>query len=162
MSGHHQGPCDEGIIRAQGSRPFVAPPLIKKRASQALAAAVLGSSMAFIDGSVVNIALPAIQRDFGGSGVSLADMQWVINACLLALSALLLVGGSLGDRFGRRTIFIIGTWAVWAAITGAAGPVVGGWLVDAVSWRAIFLINVPLAGAAGRAGQQGPRWTAAG
>ncbi len=160
--------------------------------------------MAFIDGSVVNIALPAIQRSFtsaGGGG--LAAMQWVVNAYLLALGSLVLVGGSLGDRFGRRTVFVwgivvfllasiacglapdsltliaaraaqgvgaallvpaslaiignvfegeargkaIGTWAAWAAITGAAGPVLGGWLVDAVSWRAIFFMNVPLAAA---------------
>jgi EmrB/QacA subfamily drug resistance transporter len=203
MPGHHQAPCDEGIIQGQASRPPVAAPLQKKHAHMALAATVLGSSMAFIDGSVVNIALPAIQRDFGGTGVSLADMQWVINAYLLTLGSLLLVGGSLGDRFGRRTIFIIGiaiftgasvacalagnagmliaaralqgvgaallvpaslaiignvfegeargkaigTWAAWAAITGAAGPVLGGWLVDAVSWRAIFFMNVPLAAA---------------
>jgi EmrB/QacA subfamily drug resistance transporter len=203
MPGHHQAPCDEGIIQAQASRPSVSRPLQKKHAGLALAATVLGSSMAFIDASVVNIALPAIQRDFTGGGVSLADMQWVINAYLLTLGSLLLVGGSLGDRFGRRTIFIIGialftgasvvcalagnalmliaaralqgvgaallvpaslaiignvfegeargkaigTWAAWAAITGAAGPVLGGWLVDAVSWRAIFFMNVPLAAA---------------
>ena len=204
MPGHHQAPCDEGIIQAQTSRSVAARPLQKKQAKLALAATVLGSSMAFIDGSVVNIALPAIQRDFAGSdGGNLSAMQWVINAYLLALGALVLVGGSLGDRFGRRTIFIIGiaifsgasvvcglaggalmlisaravqgvgaallvpaslaiignvfegeargkaigTWAAWAAITGAAGPVLGGWLVDAVSWRAIFFMNLPLAAA---------------
>jgi EmrB/QacA subfamily drug resistance transporter len=206
MPGHHQSPCDEGVIQAQrvGAVPAPLKPLPTKQARLALAATVLGSSMAFIDGSVVNIALPAIQRNFGGSdGASLASMQWVINAYLLALGSLVLVGGSLGDRFGRRTIFIIGiaiftgasvvcglaggalmliaaravqgvgaallvpaslaiignvfegeargkaigTWAAWAAITGAAGPVLGGWLVDAVSWRAIFFMNVPLAAA---------------
>jgi EmrB/QacA subfamily drug resistance transporter len=206
MPGHHQAPCDEGIIKAQrgGAVAALSKPLPKKQANLALAATVLGSSMAFIDGSVVNIALPAIQRNFAGSdGSSLASMQWVINAYLLALGSLVLVGGSLGDRFGRRTIFIIGiaiftgasvvcglaggsltliaarafqgvgaallvpaslaiignvfegeargkaigTWAAWAAITGAAGPVLGGWLVDAVSWRAIFFMNVPLAAA---------------
>ena len=128
-------------------------------------------------------------------------MQWVINAYLLALGSLVLLGGSLGDRFGRRKAFTagiviftlasvacglapgtssliaaralqgvgaallvpaslaiighafegeargkaIGTWAAWAALTGAAGPVLGGWLVDAASWRAIFWLNVPLA-----------------
>ncbi|MDB5965134.1 MAG: transporter [Polaromonas sp.] len=178
-------------------------PQRQARPGTALAATVLGSSMAFIDGSVVNIALPAIQRDLAGDGGSgLAAMQWVINAYLLMLGSLVLVGGSLGDRLGRRSVFIagivlftlasmacglapgpltliaaravqgvgaallvpaslaiignvfegeargkaIGTWAAWAAITGAAGPVLGGWLVDAVSWRAIFFLNLPLAG----------------
>jgi EmrB/QacA subfamily drug resistance transporter len=205
MPGHHQAPCDEGVIQTQPGRDLAAPstPVPAKTARLALAATVLGSSMAFIDGSVVNIALPAIQRDFTSASASLGDMQWVINAYLLALGSLVLVGGSLGDRFGRRTIFIIGiavftgasvvcglsggapmliaaravqgvgaallvpaslaiignvfegeargkaigTWAAWAAITGAAGPVLGGWLVDAVSWRAIFFMNVPLAAA---------------
>lgn len=204
MPGHHQAPCDEGIITGQTRRWGATRPLQKKQAGLALAATVLGSSMAFIDGSVVNIALPAIQREFAGSDSGhLSVMQWIINAYLLALGSLVLVGGSLGDRFGRRTIFItgiaiftgasivcglansaltliaaralqgvgaallvpaslaiignvfegeargkaIGTWAAWAAITGAAGPVVGGWLVDAVSWRAIFFMNVPLAAA---------------
>jgi EmrB/QacA subfamily drug resistance transporter len=193
-------PCDEGIIQAQAA--CSASPLPRK--SFALAATVLGSSMAFIDGSVVNVALPAIQRDLAGSqGANLADMQWVINAYLLTLSSLVLVGGSLGDRFGRRSIFIIGiglftaasaacgfaagtvsliaaralqgvgaallvpsslailgslfegeargkaigTWAAWAAITGAAAPVLGGWLVDTLSWRAIFFLNLPIAAA---------------
>lgn len=197
MPGNPHAPCDEGIIRAQaGDCGVTAHPKL------ALAATVLGSSMAFIDGSVVNIALPAIQRDLaGGSASGLAAMQWVINAYLLLLGSLVLVGGSLGDRFGRRKVFIIGialftaasvacgfapgplaliaaralqgvgaallvpaslaiignvfegeargkaigTWAAWAAITGAAGPVLGGWLVDAVSWRAIFFLNVPMA-----------------
>lgn len=197
MPANPHAPCDEGIIRAQGGDcGKTAHPKL------ALAATVLGSSMAFIDGSVVNIALPAIQRDLAGDSASgLAAMQWVINAYLLALGSLVLVGGSLGDRFGRRKIFIlgiaiftaasvacgfapgplaliaaravqgvgaallvpaslaiignvfegeargkaIGTWAAWAAITGAAGPVLGGWLVDAVSWRSIFFLNVPMA-----------------
>jgi len=197
MPGNPHAPCDEGIIRAQGGDCGGA-----AHPKLALAATVLGSSMAFIDGSVVNIALPAIQRDLaGGSASGLAEMQWVINAYLLLLGSLVLVGGSLGDRFGRRKVFIIGialftaasvacglapgplaliaaralqgvgaallvpaslaiignvfegeargkaigTWAAWAAITGAAGPVLGGWLVDAVSWRAIFFLNVPMA-----------------
>lgn len=201
MPGHVLSPCDEGIIQAQRACNTSSLP---QRKGLALAATVLGSSLAFIDGSVVNVALPAIQRDLAGSqGANLADMQWVINAYLLALSALVLVGGSLGDRFGRRTIFIIGiaiftiasaacglaagtpvliaaravqgagaallvptslailgnlfeakargkaiaTWAAWAAITGAAAPVLGGWLVDALSWRAIFFLNLPIAAA---------------
>lgn len=214
MLANAHSPCDEGIIQAQRKLPrtvSAAPPSSSgpasaaaetSRTGYALAATVLGSSMAFIDGSVVNIALPAIQRDFAnGAGGNLAAMQWIINAYLLALGSLVLVGGSLGDRFGRRRMLIrgiaiftaasaacglasgataliaaravqgvgaallvpaslaiignvfegdargkaIGTWAAWAAIAGAAGPVLGGWLVDAVSWRAIFFLNLPLA-----------------
>src|SRR5207247_3447087 len=70
-----------------------------------LAATIVASSMAFIDGSVVTIALPAMQRSFGAS---IADMQWVSNAYLLLLGSLILVGGGLGDRVGRRLIFMIG------------------------------------------------------
>jgi MFS family permease len=104
MPGNPHAPCDEGIIRAQHDKAGSVP-----HPGFALAATVLGSSMAFIDGSVVNIALPAIQRDLtGGSADGLAAMQWVINAYLLALGSLVLVGGSLGDRFGRRKIFILG------------------------------------------------------
>lgn len=210
MLANAQSPCDEGVIQAQrgcgaAAAPGPAPPPAGTQASRnryALAATILGSSMAFIDGSVVNIALPAIQTAFGSAaGANLASLQWIINAYLLALGSLVLVGGSLGDRFGRRRIFIlgivlfaaasaacglapgvpaliaaralqgvgaallvpaslaiignvfegearskaIGTWAAWAAITSAAGPVLGGWLVDAVSWRAVFFLNLPLA-----------------
>lgn len=168
--------------------------------TRVLAATILGSSMAFIDGSVVNVALPAIQAGFG-SGV--AAMQWVVNAYLLSLGALVLLGGALGDRVGRVRVFMagvalftaaslacglapgaaaliaaravqgvgaallvpgslaiigaafpaaergaaIGTWSGVGALTTALGPVLGGWLVDAASWRAIFLINLPLAAA---------------
>jgi EmrB/QacA subfamily drug resistance transporter len=163
-----------------------------------LAATILGSSMALIDGSVVNIALPAIQADLGAS---LEGAQWVINAYMLMLAALILVGGAAGDRFGRRRIFAlgvalftaasiacgaapgiaalvgsravqgvggallvpaslaiisaafpaeerdraIGTWAGASALATALGPVLGGWMVDALTWRAVFLINVPVA-----------------
>ncbi|HET9817764.1 MAG TPA: DHA2 family efflux MFS transporter permease subunit, partial [Rhodanobacteraceae bacterium] len=190
-------PCDEGVIRARPG--VVAPP--RSRPGYALAASVLGSSIAFIDGSVVNVALPALQREMAAG---LAAMQWVVNAYLLMLGALVLVGGVLGDRLGQRTVFTwglvvftlasvacglapgagmliaaraaqgigaallvpsslaiiaavypeaergkaIGIWAAAGAITTAIGPVLGGWLVDAVSWRAIFFINVPLAIAA--------------
>jgi EmrB/QacA subfamily drug resistance transporter len=166
-----------------------------------LAATILGSSLAFIDGSVVNVALPAIERDLASSGASGASIGWLINAYLLTLGALVLVGGAAGDRYGRKRMFLVGiavftaaslgctlapgfawllaaralqglgaallvpaslailgaafegeargravgTWAAASAVTGALGPLVGGWLVDAVGWRAIFLINLPIA-----------------
>jgi EmrB/QacA subfamily drug resistance transporter len=163
-----------------------------------LAATILGSSLAFIDGTVVNVALPAIQSDLGASA---ADVEWIINAYLLLLGALMLVGGAAGDRYGRRRVFMlgtslftaasvacgfapdaailigaralqgiggamlvpeslaiisaafpaaargkaIGTWAGFSALTTSLGPVLGGTLVDALSWRAVFFINLPLA-----------------
>jgi len=154
--------------------------------------------MAFIDGTVVNVALPALQTNLNAT---IVDVQWVIEAYSLLLAALLLVGGSLGDHFGRRRIFLvgvalfafasawcgfaanigqliaaravqglgaallvpgslaiisssfpenergraIGTWSGFSAITAAIGPVIGGWLIEHVSWRAVFFINIPLA-----------------
>jgi EmrB/QacA subfamily drug resistance transporter len=166
-----------------------------------LATSVLASSLAFVDGSVVNVALPAIGRALSaGAG----DLQWTVNAYLLPLSAMLLLGGAAGDRFGRRRLLLWGTilfavaslvcalasnlglllaarflqgvgsamlmpnslailgqtfteeskgravgiWAAASAIAGALGPVLGGWLVDLGSWRAIFLINLPIAAVA--------------
>ncbi|HUA89786.1 MAG TPA: MFS transporter [Steroidobacteraceae bacterium] len=166
-----------------------------------LAATICASSLAFVDGSVVNVALPAIARSLRTDA---AGLQWVINAYLLPLSALLLTGGAAGDRFGRRRLLILGTvlfaltslgcalapgvatlltarflqgvsaallmpnslailgasfageargravgiWAATGAALGAAGPVLGGWLIDLGSWRSIFLINLPLAAGA--------------
>ena len=167
-----------------------------------LAATILGSSLAFIDGSVVNVALPALGSDLHAGSSAL---PWVITAYLLPLGALILLGGGLGDHYGRRRLFLIGlatfllasimcavapsmafllagrwiqglgaallmpnslailgsefsgelrgraigTWAAVGALAGALGPVLGGWLIDAAGWRVIFLINVPLAVAAG-------------
>ena len=164
-------------------------------------AAVLGSGIAFLDGSVVNSALPHIQRTFDAG---LAGQQWVVTGYLLTLGSLLVVGGSLGDLFGRRRMFVaglvgfsitsvmcglsptlgfliaarvlqgvsaallvpgslamlsavfhpddraraIGSWSGLAGASTAIGPFLGGWLIDAVSWRWIFLINPPLAAAA--------------
>src|SRR5256714_5223799 len=187
-------PCDENIIH---SRPASAP-CSKLAGRWVLVATTVASSMAFIDGTVVNVALPALQTNLNAT---IVDVQWVIEAYSLLLAALLLVGGSVGDHFGRRRIFLvgvalfafasawcgfaanigqliaacavqglgaallvpgslaiisssfpedqrgraIGTWSGFSAITTAIGPVIGGWLIENVSWRAAFFINVPLA-----------------
>jgi len=163
-----------------------------------LAATVLGSAIVAIDATVVGIALPAIGRDFG---TGMATLQWVVSAYTLTLAGLLLVAGSLGDRYGRRRVFVIGVvWfalasvlcgiapsagmliaaralqgvggalltpgslaileasfvpedrgkaiGAWSGLGGVAtaiGPFLGGWLVQAASWRLIFAINIPIA-----------------
>src|SRR5919109_3855442 len=94
-------PCDEGVVRA---RPTVVP-CPKASEPWILAATILGSSMTFIDGTVVNVALPALQANLNATVV---DVQWVVESYALFLAALLLVGGSLGDHFGRRLIFSFG------------------------------------------------------
>ena len=163
-----------------------------------LAATIIATGMAFLDGSVINIALRAIGDDLDAD---LADLQWIVNAYLLLLAALILVAGSLGDLFGRRRVFVVGVvWfavasvacgvaqdpttlivarglqgvggalltpgslsiiqsafhhdhraraiGAWSGLSGVSmvlGPALGGWLVQSVSWRYIFWINVPLA-----------------
>src|SRR5580658_748515 len=163
-----------------------------------LLATVLGSGMAFLDGTVVNVALPAIGKDFSAS---VAGLQWVLTGYLITLSALILIGGSLGDIFGRRRVFLvgvawfaaasllcavsptlnvlvaartlqgmggallvpgslsiiqssfhpddrgraIGTWSGLGGVAGAVGPLAGGALVTGVSWRLIFVLNLPVA-----------------
>jgi EmrB/QacA subfamily drug resistance transporter len=93
-----------------------------------LVSAVLGSGMAFMDGTVVNVALPAIQRSLDASG---ADAQWVIEAYALFLAALLLVGGALGDRFGRKRVFLVGTAVFTLASAGCAAAHDVGQLIAA-------------------------------
>ena len=166
------------------------------RSRLALVAAIMGSFVAGLDSTAVNVALPAIRLDLGGG---LAGQQWVSNAYLLTLGSLILVGGSLGDVFGERRVFsigvggfglvsalcavapnielliagralqgafgalltpsalavivaafpasergaAIGSWTAWSAMSTIVGPLVGGYLVDVVSWRWIFAINIP-------------------
>ena len=190
MSALHTA-CDVAPARCARGREEAA------GSSLVLAATILASSLAFVDGSVVNVGLPAIGHSLSADAGAL---QWLVNAYLLPLSALLL-GGAAGDRFGRRRLLIAGTvlfavasvgcaiapgldvllasrllqgvgaamlmpnslailgvtfsgeakgraigvWAATGAAMGALGPVLGGWLIDTASWRAIFLINLPLA-----------------
>jgi EmrB/QacA subfamily drug resistance transporter len=106
-------PCDEGVILAGAAdRP------VAHHQSWVLAAAILGSSMAFIDGTVVNVALPALQSSLHAS---ISDVQWVMEGYSLFLSAFLLTGGSLGDLYGRRKIFAIGiiVFSIGSAWCGA-------------------------------------------
>jgi EmrB/QacA subfamily drug resistance transporter len=102
MSVAHRGPCEEGQVRAAAAPDQ---PLSASRKRWILAATVLGSSLTFIDGSALGVALPAIQNDLGAGP---AAAQWVSNAYLLTLGALVLIGGAAGDRFGRRKVFLIG------------------------------------------------------
>src|SRR6187399_2702831 len=182
-------PRQRDQVSAMARKPQFAP-------AWTLAASILASSLAFVDGSVTNVALPAIRADLAASA---AQLQWVVNAYLLPLSALLLLGGAAGDRFGRRRMFLggvagfaaaslacalapslvlllaarfvqgaaaamvlpnslaligsafsgekrgraIGTWAAATTVMAAIGPLLGGWLIETVGWRAIFYLNLP-------------------
>jgi len=106
-------PCDEAVMRSTGAGA----PCGAEARIWILAATILGSSMAFIDSTVVNVALPAIQANFHATVV---DVQWVVESYGLFLSALILVGGSLGDLFGRRFLFVIGI-AIFAVASAACG-----------------------------------------
>jgi len=115
-------PCDEGAIRCESRVPATARP----SGPWVLAATIIGSSLAFIDGTVVSVALPAIAREFAATG---SEVQWVVEAYALSLSALLLVGGALGDRFGRRRIYAIGvTLFTLASVVCAWAPSMS-WLI---------------------------------
>src|SRR5215472_1434999 len=104
-------PCDEALIRAG----TLAAPCAERSRPWILAATILGSSMAFIDSTVVNVALPALQSYLHATVV---DVQWVIETYGLFLSALILVGGSLGDALGRRAMFLLGVAAFAVASAG--------------------------------------------
>src|SRR4051794_33503773 len=184
---HNPQPLEDAVVRASPST-----------GRWILAAAILGSGITFIDGTVINVALPVLQVELG---TTVSAAQWIVEAYALMLASLILVGGSLGDRLGRRRIFMagvavfgaasvwcglaygikdliaartvqgigaallvpgslalisanfpknkrgraIGTWSGFTSIAAGLGPVLGGWLVSHVSWRWIFLINIPLA-----------------
>jgi MFS family permease len=104
-------PCDEAAIRAAECTGTC----LDHQKRWVLAVTILSSTMAYVDESVVNVALPAIERDLG---TSVVIIQWLVNAYTLSLTALLLVGGAAGDRYGRRRIFVIGTGVFAAASIG--------------------------------------------
>ena len=111
-------PCDEAVMRSRHAEA----PCRAEAGVWILVATILGSSMAFIDGTVVNVALPAIQGNFHASVV---DVQWVVESYGLFLGALILVGGSLGDLFGRRLIFVAGIaiFTLGSAVCGSASNI---------------------------------------
>jgi Arabinose efflux permease len=186
-------PCEEGVL-LQGTCTCSCPPRIQART---LIAAILGSSLSFIDVSAVNLSLPAIQAEFSSTA---AQAQWILESSGVAVAALLLLGGALGDRFGRRKVFASGTilfvlssvacalatgtpgliasrvllgvgaalmipgslsligsvfpkekrafaaglWSAATALAIVAAQLVGGWMLDTLTWRAIFLVPLPV------------------
>jgi EmrB/QacA subfamily drug resistance transporter len=184
--------ADDGVVDAAHPR------LDSAQGRWVLVASVLGSALAGIDATVVNVALPAVGEDLDAG---FTGLQWVVTGYGLALAALILLGGVLGDRFGRRRVFVvgvvwfalasllcgvapsievlvaarvlqgvggalltpgslallqstfdgedraraIGAWSGLGGVATAAGPFLGGWLVDVASWRWVFLLNLPLA-----------------
>ncbi|HXP11729.1 MAG TPA: MFS transporter [Acidobacteriaceae bacterium] len=188
---HLVPPCIEVAAGSSGA------PTAQSDRKWILIAIILGSSLAFMDGTVVNVALPTLQSKFHATG---AGIQWVVQGYALFAAALLLLGGAIGDHYGRRRTFLwgvalfalasagcaasqslgqlisaraiqgigaallipqglsilsmafpeqdraraIGTWSAWTTVFGALGPVAGGWLMQAWSWRLIFLLNLPL------------------
>src|SRR3981189_1324103 len=103
-------PCEEGVMRGTASAPAQT-----RRGVWGLAATILGSSMVFIDGTVVNVALPALQSALNAT---VTDVQWVVEASVFFLAAFIVVGGSLGDLYGRRKVFLIGVVLVAGASAG--------------------------------------------
>jgi EmrB/QacA subfamily drug resistance transporter len=172
------------------------------RKTLVLVATILGSGVVFLDGTIVNLALPKISQ---GLHAGFSDLQWIADGYLLSLSSLILLGGSLGDILGRKRMYLIGLagfglvsllcglspnvgfliafrilqgvfgallvpgglaiintnfpreergaaigrWSAWSGILAAIGPLVGGYIIDAISWRWIFFINIPLIVACG-------------
>src|SRR6202035_5595277 len=106
-------PCDETLIRSGSASA----PCKPEAGPWILTATILGSSMAFIDGTVVNVAIPTLQAAFHATVV---DVQWVIESYGLFLSSLILAGGALGDLFGRRRVFLMGV-GIFAAASVACG-----------------------------------------
>src|SRR5207253_9908916 len=117
-----QLPCEEGIVRATPPAAVCT----RRAAPWILAAMVIASSMAFINNTVVNVALPALQKDLNAT---IVDAQWVIEAYALLQAALLLVGGAAGDRYGRRLVFLLGVVlfaaaSIWCGLAGNAGELI--------------------------------------